>query len=93
MFEFSKWITVHADLWKRYLELPDRSQQVMREIVTEIYRRGADKWLRKLSIFVLQYMSTDIRFYKAFADYFSDEEIQAFDKLTDELFLKAKRNV
>ncbi len=45
-----------------------------------------EKFLRKLSWFVLENMNKSVLFCDAFAEGFSDEEVREFDELTDILF-------
>lgn len=43
-------------------------------------------WLKKLAWFVMEHMSTTKPFNEAFAKRFDDNDVVAFDLLTDDLF-------
>lgn len=46
-----------------------------------------DYWLKKLAWFVMENMNEEISFFEVFAESFNDNDIHAFDLLTDDLFV------
>ena len=39
-FDFETWITIYPDLMDKYNSMPEESRREMKEIVTEMFRRG-----------------------------------------------------
>lgn len=85
---------LEADLEKINKILSRVPGLVVRKAIRERHFTGKvvvnekEDWLKKLSWFVMRHMGDDEAFCDAFAGHFTDEEVQEFDKLTDELFEK-----